>query len=93
MPALFTSTSTPPAPATTVATAAAGVEIDLVELDVAEDASVAQGFEEIFAKTDRVDVLVNNAGIGGNAVAEVERWLAPVLAYDPEPADLEEATT
>jgi 5-methyltetrahydrofolate--homocysteine methyltransferase len=26
-------------------------------------------------------------------VAEVERWLAPVLAYDPEPANLEEATT
>ena len=49
---------------------AAGVDIELVELDVAEDDSVARGFEEIFAKTDRVDVLVNNAGIGGNAVAE-----------------------
>jgi NAD(P)-dependent dehydrogenase (short-subunit alcohol dehydrogenase family) len=50
--------------------AAAGVEVELVELDVADDASVARGFEEIFTKTDRVDVLVNNAGIGGNAVAE-----------------------
>ena len=49
---------------------AAGVDIELVELDVAEDDSVARGFEEILAKTGRVDVLVNNAGIGGNAVAE-----------------------
>ncbi|HEU4840380.1 MAG TPA: SDR family oxidoreductase [Ilumatobacteraceae bacterium] len=50
--------------------AAAGVDVELVELDVADDASVARGFEEIFAKTDHVDVLVNNAGVGGNAVAE-----------------------
>src|SRR5215213_7164554 len=50
---------------------AAGVQIELVELDVAEDESVARGFGEILAKTDgRVDVLVNNAGVGGNAVAE-----------------------
>jgi NAD(P)-dependent dehydrogenase (short-subunit alcohol dehydrogenase family) len=50
---------------------AAGEQIELVELDVAEDDSVASGFAEILGKTDgRVDVLVNNAGIGGNAVAE-----------------------
>ena len=50
---------------------AAGVEIKLVELDIADDASVAAGFGRILAETNGVvDVLVNNAGIGGNAVAE-----------------------
>lgn len=49
----------------------AGVEVKLVELDVADDASVAAGFERILAETSGVvDVLVNNAGVGGNAVAE-----------------------
>ena len=48
----------------------AGVEIRLVELDVAEDDSVRAGFEKILGDAGRVDVLVNNAGIGGNAVAE-----------------------
>ena len=51
--------------------AAAGVEIHLVELDVADDESVRAGFAEILAATGGVvDVLVNNAGVGGNAVAE-----------------------
>jgi len=49
---------------------AAGVTIELVELDVAEDDSVAQGFAQILDEAGRVDVLVNNAGVGGNAVAE-----------------------
>lgn len=49
----------------------AGVEVKLVELDVASDDSVAAGFARILAETDGVvDVLVNNAGVGGNAVAE-----------------------
>ena len=49
----------------------AGVEVKLVELDVADDESVRAGFAEILGETDGVvDVLVNNAGIGGNAVAE-----------------------
>jgi NAD(P)-dependent dehydrogenase (short-subunit alcohol dehydrogenase family) len=49
----------------------AGVEINLVELDVADDESVRNGFARILEATDgRVDVLVNNAGVGGNAVAE-----------------------
>jgi NAD(P)-dependent dehydrogenase (short-subunit alcohol dehydrogenase family) len=49
----------------------AGVEINLIELDVADDESVRAGFEQIHAATGGVvDVLVNNAGIGGNAVAE-----------------------
>jgi NAD(P)-dependent dehydrogenase (short-subunit alcohol dehydrogenase family) len=49
----------------------AGVEINLVELDVADDESVHAGFARILGETDGViDVLVNNAGVGGNAVAE-----------------------
>jgi|GEM_PF-6255 len=49
----------------------AGVDVRLVELDVGDDASVAAGFARILDETGGVvDVLVNNAGIGGNAVAE-----------------------
>ncbi|MEQ1701261.1 MAG: SDR family oxidoreductase [Ilumatobacteraceae bacterium] len=49
----------------------AGVEVNLVELDVADDESVKAGFAEILAATGGVvDVLVNNAGIGGNATVE-----------------------
>lgn len=49
----------------------AGVEVHLVELDVADDESVEVGFEQLLLETGGVvDVLVNNAGVGGNAVAE-----------------------
>ncbi len=49
----------------------AGVEIKLVELDVADDESVRAGFRRILEETDGcVDVLVNNAGVASNAVAE-----------------------
>ena len=50
---------------------AAGVRVRLVELDVADDESARAGMEQILAETDGVvDVLVNNAGVGGNATAE-----------------------
>jgi NAD(P)-dependent dehydrogenase (short-subunit alcohol dehydrogenase family) len=42
----------------------------LVEVDVADDDSVRDGFARILGEAGRVDTLVNNAGIGGNAVAE-----------------------
>ncbi len=48
----------------------AGVTVELAELDVADDDSVRDGFAEILDRTGRVDHLVNNAGVGGNAVAE-----------------------
>jgi NAD(P)-dependent dehydrogenase (short-subunit alcohol dehydrogenase family) len=48
----------------------AGVEVNLVELDVADDDSVASGFARILAEAGHVDVLVNNAGVGGNGVVE-----------------------
>ncbi|MFM8907892.1 MAG: SDR family NAD(P)-dependent oxidoreductase, partial [Actinomycetota bacterium] len=44
--------------------------LTLVEMDVADSASVEAGFREICAATDHIDVLVNNAGVGGNAVTE-----------------------
>lgn len=44
--------------------------ITLVEMDVADSASVTKGFAQIYAATDQIDVLVNNAGVGGNAVTE-----------------------
>ena len=49
----------------------AGVSLRLVELDIADDESVRAGFGQILDSTGGVvDVLVNNAGVGGNAVAE-----------------------
>ena len=49
----------------------AGVTVHLVEMDIASDESVQVGFERILLETGGVvDVLVNNAGVGGNAVAE-----------------------
>jgi NAD(P)-dependent dehydrogenase (short-subunit alcohol dehydrogenase family) len=48
----------------------ADVSVELFELDVADDESVRQGFEQILDATGRVDHLVNNAGVGGNAVTE-----------------------
>jgi NAD(P)-dependent dehydrogenase (short-subunit alcohol dehydrogenase family) len=48
----------------------AGVEVELFELDVADDESVRRGFDRILGELGHVDNLVNNAGVGGNAVAE-----------------------
>lgn len=48
----------------------AGVEIRLFTMDVADDESVRAGLEGVLAEAGKVDVLVNNAGVGGNAVME-----------------------
>ena len=48
----------------------AGVTVDLVEIDISEDESVRLGIERVFELTNRIDVLVNNAGVGGNATVE-----------------------
>jgi NAD(P)-dependent dehydrogenase (short-subunit alcohol dehydrogenase family) len=50
--------------------AAAGTAVELVELDIADDESVRAGVGRILDQTGRVDLLVNNAGIGGNGTVE-----------------------
>jgi len=49
---------------------AAGVDVQLAELDVADDESVRAGFEQILERAGHIDHLVNNAGVGGNGVVE-----------------------
>ncbi len=48
----------------------AGVEIRLAVVDVADDDSVSTGMAEILERAGHVDNLINNAGVGGNSVAE-----------------------
>lgn len=47
-----------------------GAELRLIELDIGSDDSVRVGMAQVLDAAGRVDVLVNNAGVGGNAVAE-----------------------
>lgn len=49
---------------------AKGVAVELIELDIASDSSVRDGFGLILDHAGRVDHLVNNAGVGGNGVVE-----------------------
>jgi NAD(P)-dependent dehydrogenase (short-subunit alcohol dehydrogenase family) len=53
-----------PATATELA-ASAGVTLRTVTLDVDDDASVARAAVDVLERSGRIDVLVNNAGIGG----------------------------
>ena len=46
------------------------LEIKEVELDVSDTDSVNQGINEILEQADQIDVLINNAGVGSNAVIE-----------------------
>ena len=47
-----------------------GVEVEVVELDVTDDLSVDKAVGEVLSTAGRVDVLVNNAGVGGRAAVE-----------------------
>ena len=46
------------------------LEIKEVELAVSDTDSVNHGVNEILEQTDQIDVLINNAGVGSNAVIE-----------------------
>jgi NAD(P)-dependent dehydrogenase (short-subunit alcohol dehydrogenase family) len=46
------------------AAADAGVEIEVVALDVTSDTSAASAVAEVLGRHERIDVLVNNAGVG-----------------------------
>jgi NAD(P)-dependent dehydrogenase (short-subunit alcohol dehydrogenase family) len=50
--------------------AKAGVSVHPVQLDVSSEASVKAAVEQVLAASGRLDVLINNAGVGGNAVTE-----------------------
>lgn len=57
--------------------AEAGVDVTPIVCDVTDTDSVNQATAQIMEAAGRIDVLVNNAGIGGNGVAEetpVERY-------------------
>ena len=60
------------------AVADAGTSVQLVQLDVGDDASVTRGVGEVLERAGQVDVLVNNAGVGGNAVTEE----CPISLYE-----------
>src|SRR5262245_30635966 len=44
--------------------------IHVVELDVTDNASVERGVTSVLAQAGRLDVLINNAGIGSSGVSE-----------------------
>ena len=58
--------------------AAAGTSLELATMDIGDDDSVKTGMADILARAGRVDVLINNAGVGGNAVLEE----CPVSLYE-----------
>lgn len=56
---------------------AEGLDLHTVQLDVDDDASVSERVAAIEAEASGIDVLVNNAGIGGNLAIEemeIEFW-------------------
>jgi NAD(P)-dependent dehydrogenase (short-subunit alcohol dehydrogenase family) len=50
--------------------AAERLDLEVVEMDVASDASVARGVNQIVAAAGRVDVVVNNAGLSSSGPLE-----------------------
>ena len=56
---------------------AKGAEAFAIPMDVSDEASVAHGFGTLHGRVTKVDVLVNNAGVGGGEVvqgSDVARW-------------------
>lgn len=48
----------------------AGVTVHPVQLDVSDTSSVRAAVDSVIASSGQLDVLINNAGVGGNAVTE-----------------------
>ena len=61
-----------PAKATALkgATAAAGVDVEVIALDVTDDASTSAAVTNVLARHGHIDVLVNNAGVGLSGAVE-----------------------
>ena len=55
----------------------AEVTVELAVVDVADDDSVRDGLARVLDEAGRIDVLVNNAGVGGNGTVEE----APIGTY------------
>ena len=56
---------------------AKGAEATAIPMDVSDEASVAHGFGSLHGLVKHVDVLINNAGVGGGEVvqgSDVARW-------------------
>ena len=56
---------------------AVGAEATPIPMDVSDEASVARGFGSLHGSVKRIDVLVNNAGVGGGEIvqgSDVARW-------------------
>lgn len=65
--------------------AAGGADVTFVPLDVTSDDSVAAAVQTVRESTDRLDVLINNAGITGELVRPEEtlpQHLIPVLSVN-----------
>jgi len=53
-----------------LAAAGVGVDVDVMQLDVTDDTSVAAAVEAVVAQHGRIDVVVNNAGVGCDGTME-----------------------
>ena len=56
---------------------AKGANATAIPMDVADEASVAHGFGSLHGTVTQVDVLVNNAGVGGGEIvqgSDIARW-------------------
>lgn len=58
------------APELTQVIAAKKLPVTLVKLDINDEASVQRGVAEVYRQAGHIDVLVNNAGVGGSGAIE-----------------------
>lgn len=56
------------------AAAAEELAIEIEQLDVVDDASVATGCAAVIERHGRIDVVVNNAGVGNSGPVETQDW-------------------